>query len=100
MPGPRDATRRPRRKMTARSYSLRILMPLMTNPTAKTNTVAAGPNIAASLQSPLALRRRRPLGGARGLRSRHRYASHLDAQTAHLGDLRLLTYLDRLVGDR
>src|SRR5512135_1348623 len=48
IPGPRDSTRRPRRKITPRSYSFRTLSPLMTKAKTKMTIVAAGPNIPSS----------------------------------------------------
>src|SRR3989454_12802419 len=49
IPGPRAATTRPSRKTTARSYSRRILSPLIRNAT-RIAIAAHAPSIAASLQ--------------------------------------------------
>src|SRR5438128_5728640 len=49
IPGPRAATTRPSRKTTARSYSRRILSPLIRN-AARMAIAAHAPSIAASLQ--------------------------------------------------
>src|SRR4051794_27102446 len=81
-PGPRGSTMRPRRKTTARSYSRRILIPLMSSMTTIIRTVAGGPkpNITPPLTPHL------PLSSA----------AHFETQSVDAYDLHLFSGADRL----
>src|SRR5258707_2189502 len=108
MPGPRNGCRRPSRKTTARSYSLRILRPLSSTIAAITITIPSPLTIGIP---PFVLRRqvrgitlvdfsRRSILPRHHRGRRRNFGPHRYFESMHRYDARVGARRDRLVADR